>query len=153
MKITIVCEEVCEWLLQTSVEFCRRRFNVALIMTNQPTQGFPSQSCYKENISYNITHILYIDRRIHSALYWLTAFYQPQNLSGGSEWIILDHPVFLIWECAGSCSPRHFRTPPMVPSTLSRTALTPLISSKIQIPSFKSTDIQVFWVLGGFISA
>lgn len=118
-----MCEEVCEWLLQTSVEFCRRRFNVALIMTNQPTQGFPYRSCYKENISYNITHILYIDRWIHSALYWLTAFYQPQNLSGCSEWIILDHPVFLICECAGSCSPRHFRTPPMVPSTLPRTAL------------------------------
>lgn len=75
------------------------------------------------NISYNITHILYIDRRIHSALYWLTAFYQPQNLSSCSEWIILDHPVFLICERAGSCSPRHFRTPPMVPSTLPRTAL------------------------------
>lgn len=101
----------------------RSLWMIVAVMTHQTTQGFPSRSCYKENISYNITHILYIDRRIHSALYWLTAFYQPQNLSGCSEWIIVDHPVFLICECAGSCSPRHFRTPPMVPSTLPRMAL------------------------------
>lgn len=60
---------------------------------DQSAQAGLPFSAVLSNISHNITHILSADTRIHSALYWLMPFLSATNLSGYSEWIILDHPV------------------------------------------------------------
>lgn len=129
--------------VQKSVEFCSHNFTVALIMTNQPTQGFPYWLCCIENISQNITHMLHIDIRIHSALYWLMPFYQPQTFQATrneSSWII----PWLLFPYLPMCrqllpktlqNTSHGAIHTALNSSFSAPLRTPLISPKIKILS------------------